>query len=313
LLRLCRIAGVDAAAAIDVVLSPNAVIVLLGRAQGRPVVVHLATDARSLRVLRRHRNGLAAAARSVPAALAPLVPAEVGLKRTGRTVALLQQRLPGRPGQVDALDEDAFRRAVERAMEPLLAIHHAARAQVAGPDAGFLQEKIHPLPGLLPQPFAAALRPAVQLIGDWRERARLPAVPVHGDYWLPNVLFGRHGEVAGLIDWEWYRDDGLPLFDAFNLLFMSLAMRRQVHCAALLPQVWAPETREPWVAAMLSRLSAQTGVGQYDQVRIAAVLWLSLIRRSHIETGPCSASWLDQAVTEPADSLQRHVLNHAAA
>ena len=49
--------------------------------------------------------------------------------------------------------------------------------------------------------------------------ADMPLVPVHGDYWVANI-YGTE-RVEGIIDWEYYRPFGLPLFDTSMLCISS--------------------------------------------------------------------------------------------
>lgn len=49
------------------------------------------------------------------------------------------------------------------------------------------------------------------------ERVRLSSVWMHGDFWLGSILYNS-GEV-GFIDWEFFSERGVPLWDYFSLIF----------------------------------------------------------------------------------------------
>lgn len=49
---------------------------------------------------------------------------------------------------------------------------------------------------------------------------RLPLVPIHGDFWLNNILFDPENyRITGILDWDESSSQGLPLLDLFHLLY----------------------------------------------------------------------------------------------
>ncbi len=139
----------------------------------------------------------------------------------------------------------------------------------------------------------------------WPDREKMPAAFVHGDFWLSNVLFDDAGKPAGLVDWEWSRPDGLPAFDALQLVFGTLAEQRRVPIASMLTQVWDASAREPWIDAMMDRICQRLGTDRDALIRTALVLWLGIIRRSAVDTSGISKSWFDQNVSAPAQSFAK--------
>lgn len=50
--------------------------------------------------------------------------------------------------------------------------------------------------------------------------SNLPLVPIHGDYWLNNIIWDpRQRRITGILDWDHSSKIGLPLLDVFHLLF----------------------------------------------------------------------------------------------
>ena len=46
----------------------------------------------------------------------------------------------------------------------------------------------------------------------------IPSVVQHGDFWPGNILLGRAGTIAGVVDWEGCLLEGLPGCDCMRLL-----------------------------------------------------------------------------------------------
>jgi hypothetical protein len=49
------------------------------------------------------------------------------------------------------------------------------------------------------------------------EKVPLPSVWMHGDFWLGSILY--NSEKVGFIDWEFFSERGVPLWDYFSLIF----------------------------------------------------------------------------------------------
>ncbi|RMH37855.1 MAG: hypothetical protein D6690_01650 [Nitrospirae bacterium] len=58
----------------------------------------------------------------------------------------------------------------------------------------------------------------------------IPLVPVHGDFWLNNVLWDEKDDrIRGILDWDESMDQGLPLLDVFHLLYWRTSSLYELH------------------------------------------------------------------------------------
>jgi hypothetical protein len=120
--------------------------------------------------------------------------------------------------------------------------------------------------------FSDFLAPIVEEFQNWCGSAKLPADLAHGDFWLGNVLF-KGSEIAGIIDWEWPRRNGLPLVDALYMLLNSTARKNELTLPAYLRQLWTDEIAEAEVASRLAWMCTQSGMDRDDLKFVGLALW----------------------------------------
>lgn len=301
--NLCDYLGVDLVPSLRGKILDNPILVFECIAQGQPAFVHLGVGAAGLKAVERHRNGLR---RLADAALAPeLRAATAHIIETpkSRGCVLVQTRVPGQALPLKEMTQAQVHQHIERTLDLSLAFSATGRKRPNGPDDAYIREKLSTLGTRLPRSCAGEVMPAVEAVSRWPNRENIPASLVHGDLWLANVLF-ENGRPVGLVDWEWSRRDGLPAFDALQLVCGTLAAHRNLPIAQVLTQVWDASTREPWVAAMLDKIRERLQLDQDTLVRTALVLWLGIIRRSAVETTGTSPDWFDRNVFMPAQSLR---------
>ncbi len=301
--NLCAYLGVDMVSSLQGKILDNPILVFECLAQGQPVFVHLGVGAAGLKAVERHRNGLR---RLADAALAPemrAATARIIEMPQSRACVLVQTKVPGQDLRLRDMTQAQVQQHIERTLDLSLAFSGTGRKLPNGPDDAYIREKLSTLGTRVPQNFVREVMPAVEAVSHWPNRENMPATLVHGDLWLANVLF-ESGRPVGLVDWEWSRRDGLPAFDALQLICGTLAAHRNLPIAALLAQVWDSSAREPWVAAMLAKIRERLQIDQDALVRTALVLWLGIIRRSAVETTGTSPDWYDKNVLAPAQSLK---------
>jgi hypothetical protein len=148
------------------------------------------------------------------------------------------------------------------------------------------------------------LAPAADALKNWCESAQVPAGLSHGDYWLGNVLF-KGDAVAGIIDWEWARTDGIPLSDALLMLLRSPSMELDTSFALCLRELWADEIADPELTSRLAKLRAQSGMERDDLKFLGLVLWFDILWQRAFKGAVESAAWLNDMVPESAPVIMK--------
>ena len=181
--------------------------------------------------LRNEADGL----RSI-AALEPIdglvVPGVVAAGDVGRLVAVIETVVPGRPftGRLD--------RSRAAAVGPVIDVFGrlgAASAHGAPPSdvAAALQRLLDAYVATFAPAEPARARLAALVDRVERSPDPIPLVAQHGDPHIGNVLVTDDGRI-GLLDWESFDPDGLPLWDAFHFLLGAVVR---------LGRSWVPRRR----------------------------------------------------------------------
>ena len=125
---------------------------------------------------------------------------------------------------------------------------------------------------------------------EWHADSRFSGYIVHGDLWLGNVLFSGD-DIAGVIDWEWARRDGLRFVDALHLLFMSFSTSRNIGIAEILRNLWTNTLQDLEMNLRLVTLSRHFGFRDHDLRFAALVLWFNYLRERVVRGRMPSHSW----------------------
>lgn len=296
--------GVDRAERLDGLISPVAGIILFAGSDGRAVVAHLAADAPSAERLKRHDAALRwVSAHQADTAWGRLAAEPVAFRETADHTVFVQSRLPGRAVEFSRLDDNAVLDLLRVACEPLLSVHRAARRLGQTVDFRPMLERFSELPKIYPQ-AQAELAPALAALRAWAGERVLPAVPVHGDYKIGNLLFAdQPRRLSGIVDWDNFRPAGLPLIDGLNLMVNLRATRDGVHYGTALTECWDLESRTPLVSAYLDHLLGETAVTEEDMRHIAMALWLRYLWEAEADRQPIDAAWIDAMVQPPAAAI----------
>lgn len=266
--------GVDVEQTLCIRITATGLIVGFGHLHGTPVAVHAAVTDDCRDLIRRLCTGTQIGT----AALPDLVP-EVLARETHRLIA---KRLEGESPMPWCGAEQILQSEILAGLKPLEMLYRQKATHVL-PDSELI-------PAL--QRFSEKhnrredLRAGSALLETW-DRSGLPAVTVHGDYWLNNLIVSA-GRISGILDWDRARVNGCTAFDALHLGFMSYAMWADIYVSDLLASLWTEEWQFPWLQHYSERISAMFQVSMDDLRRIAAVLWLSYFYQG--EQSP-SAEW----------------------
>jgi hypothetical protein len=237
--------------------------------------------------------------------IAGRVAASLGLRRLGRCALLTQSRLPGASCETRGLPEAELRHRLEAALEPLAALQRAGRALPGGPDEERVFRSYPRLLERLPG-RGEAVAPALRALQGWPGRRSLPAVLVHGDYWLGNLLFeGAPPRPSGILDWDRARAHGPAGLDALHLGVVSVARWRGEPMGSVLASVWEPRRRHAALAAHLARVERVLGLGREALEHLALALWLDRLWSAFEEGAPIAPRWLDEMLGPPAAAIGR--------
>ena len=103
----------------------------------------------------------------------------------------------------------------------------------------------------------------------------LPAVTVHGDLWLGNVLVER-GALTGVVDWDAWRPAGVPGTDLLHFVANDIARRAGSSAGETwLRRPWRSQEFESAAAAYWARLRIEPTSAVLDAVGLA--WWASLV------------------------------------
>lgn len=253
--------GIDAAREVQAKITSTGLIIAFGRKGGSNVVVHVAINDTVKPALERLASGASIGREALP----EFVP--WALEWDGRR--LVSARLPGESIQPWGRPEGEVQARISAALSPLAALHARGRTDVA-PEEEF-EGRIAAY--VARHPRRAELQPALGLYRKERD-ANAPAVTVHGDYWLNNVLFDGPA-VSGIVDWDRARRNGSACLDALYLGFMTYAMWAETYVSDLLADLWTGQWQYPWLNGYCNLICREFSTTKKGLRSIAALLWLS--------------------------------------
>jgi aminoglycoside phosphotransferase (APT) family kinase protein len=258
----------------------TAVLTLGPDGKGAQAVVKVAQSPAAAARMRREADILRKlAADPKLAALRPLLPAVLAEGSSAGWTYVVQQALPGVPG--DSLFRKARRTDILGAAAEIAGLLHRQTSTMTAIGPAETDRWIwrpaettsHALSDRMPQATgrlnAVAGAAEASLLG-----CTLEVGWIHGDFWLGNVIFSHDGAlVTGVVDWEQAQEGHLPLVDLLHLILYArrLSERRElgdVICNALQREDWSETERR-----LLARGSAEPAG---HVVRAAIVIcWLT--------------------------------------
>jgi hypothetical protein len=277
--RMSEFFGIDRAREIRIMLSSSGLLICFGMVAGQEVVVYAAQSPEYKTSLVRQLVGYGIGRRAV----GPLAPPVV----LNDDYRLIVARLPGSPVRVKAMSEDELQKIMLIGLQPLLRVHANGHAVKGGGDEKLIAAIVKFVDT---HPNSSRIVGASNRLMAW-DRSRLATLPVHGDYWVNNLLIS-DGEVTGIVDWDRARESGCCGFDAITLGFMSYSQWSGVHISELLSDIWRPpeEWRYPLLYNYCSIVRKAFALAQEDVEGLAILLWLSTLwfKRADI-----SQEWID--------------------
>ncbi len=293
--RLCERLDLDASPEPTFYLADADVLVVFGSREATDVVVHVCHDAD--RLVRYGQHAVAASRLLEAHGLANIVPRVIEQREVLNMHMLVQQRLNGRTVRPQALSAHALQEHVEAALQPLWVLSVAAVPALEGADhsvIGELQSTFVQVPALL-----AELHAPFEALRTWPGRWAYPAVLVHGDYWLANILFaeGAAPSVCAVLDWERARPEACAGFDAMHLVMFAFAHWRGCPELQVLCMLW-DDLCEPVLERLLDSVCQVLSLTREDLRHVALLVWLLQLCRFSSDLPTWNAErrrdWLDE-------------------
>ncbi len=298
---LTRKLSLHEADALECKLAVADVLTFVGRSDDGIVHISCAFDERASSHLIKEEAALQwLQQRPDEAGFRSLYPAVKRVEQSGTLRMLTLSHVEGEFSSLATVDEQEFLERLKAAAKPLLRQCSSGKQLNDGPDHILIAEKLSQLPILYPQ-YDVPLGRLLAALSDWAGRLSLPAVVIHGDYHLGNVLFETDGRsVSGIIDWDRFRPEGLALLDALHLLVSSTARRRGVHFGEILPTIWEVDCSTGCERQFLAYLHNETTIGFSDIGMVGIVLWLNYLWLAHSEQQEIDDNWLERMTEGPA-------------
>lgn len=152
--------------------------------------------------------------------------------------------------------------------------------------------------------YRELLLPARDVLEDWYETVRIPGELAHGDFWLGNILF-KGNSVAGIIDWEWARNDGIRLVDVLHMLIFSPAMENDISFPLTLRRLWADEISDTELSGRLTSIFDHYGMSRDDVKFLGLVLWFDILWQRAVRGSVFSGEWLDDMIPQTVPVIRR--------
>ena len=283
----------------------NSLIVLFAGVAGQEVVIHYPVDEEGVRSINRHKTGIERARLSFgESTLLSLVPSIIRSNTETALPLLIQSRLVGQALQADSPSLEQSSEQLGKCITFLTGMQTNAQPIDRSPEADHFTNNLVNLDAEMPNEHTVKIRYAIDKFDNWWRGKNLKSVLVHGDFWLGNVLFDDEGSISGVIDWEWSRENGLPLLDAMHLLARSGFCHNNASFPELLSSVWTGGENWVWMASYLDEAIHESGLSLNDVQHIALFLWLDIIWKGYVETQPEYAEWLDDMVETPFQAIE---------
>jgi len=111
--------------------------------------------------------------------------------------------------------------------------------------------------------------------------------PEHGDFWHGNILIDMERRKLSVIDWEYYREYGDPLFDISFFIINTILSTNPKQTNGFVSNI----RNKPELKNIFQRIEAHLGFA-FDHELLLYVMLLKYSCRRRIEKGPLDEEWL---------------------
>lgn len=306
--RLCAAIEADI---VDVVEGKQAaadVITLNVFRNGRPVHASLSFDSDShFHVRNEHKSISRLSAMDDDTGFSVLCPLVLDFNDQSDFCCLILSHIEGIFISAKAGDDDAYLRVLQLATQPLFIEFEKGDIRPDGPDKKLISTDLAKLPSAYPK-HRKILNEILIHLQAWDSHNTLRSVRVHGDYHLGNILFCDNLiDVKGIIDWDRFKSDGLPLFDALHLFVSTSAKRHGCHYGKIIPSIWDHESTISYAHPYFNFLCAKFNFSRHDLRMIGCVLWLNYLWLAYEEKLIVTEAWVSLMIEEPYEAFSHYI------
>jgi hypothetical protein len=288
--------GLDVAGS-ELYLASADVLVVFGRRNGTPVVVHISADSPRLK---RYCDHSEEARRQLGAhGMSEIIPMVLEQRPILDLQMITQKWLRGSKLLTARFSFDEESQLVDAALRPLHALAHSGRHDSAGADSELIASLLKTLGQHCE--IGAMVAGPLEALRNWDGRWRLPAVLAHGDYCLTNVLYseGSDPTVCALVDWEGARFNACAGFDALYFVVFSYAHWRRSTVMGALCDLWQ-DACDPQLERLLAKIKLTLGLTSDDLRHVALMIWLRHLHQHAPDIAEWSAQRRREWLEEPA-------------
>ena len=154
------------------------------------------------------------------------------------------------------------------------------------------------------------LLPIADALLEWYGSVQIPGGIVHGDFSLGNVLFNCD-KLAGVIDWDHVRTNGIPLVDTLFMIINTYTGDRKMPAGRLFRQLWIDEFEDEAVAERIARVGAASGMDKDGLKFLGLVLWFDFLLDRAKECAWQPDSWVEDMITETVPVIRKWLNRHS--
>lgn len=285
---------VDAQERLAFFITGNTTLVCSAKAGGTPAITYWTNTEKGCESVQRQHAGLACATPHVSASNLPHIPKILQFCHLDKHEALLQVTEIDHAGTHHTKSADLWLESVRLANYASCLFHPSPET------SDFPARLLRKVMAALDEKYLSPLLEIQPLLENWQTQRKPQKMPIHGDLWHSNALFDAHHQVCGVIDWEWFSEDGMAGFDAMHCLVISHALLQKQGVFKTIRTVAAQDPKHQPLLHAIQSLGDTHAMGTQDVGALVCMVWLTVIFRSHIYTGPQSDQWLSEAIHETA-------------
>jgi hypothetical protein len=297
--ELLEIFGSDPDSGFDVFLSPNGHLVIRGTWEREPCIVHYGGGSQARDAVLRHASG-ARRARVALIEIRHLIPQSC-FELDGECAYVYGERqVLGAMLNPATLSNINLAHSIFDAIAPLQQIHESAAKVGRTFTTSFIDDELIRVPARIPN-ASTEIRLAIDCLRRWTKRRRPLSVPTHGDY-APRNLFFLDRQLSGVMDWEWFWENGIAGFDALTLILEIEASKRRSSIVAVLTGFLNSTLSSDEFASRIALIRTRFLLSVDDLYHLAILLWLRILWVGCVMTVPAGPRWINRML-EPISGL----------
>lgn len=281
-------------------LNGNGCLTISGHRRGEHLLAHIGRDDAGRDSVRRHANGLTnARAALMDTSIMKAIAQPVEQFERGQVSVLVQTFLDGQRARPS--DDQRFLSVLYKTAEPLRQLHAATVDFEEVPEREHFERFKRDVVKIQEKEIAALVASVIEEASLWIGTRKPPAVRVHGDFSMANLLFDSGDNVTAIIDWEWTRDNGCAGFDAVQIAITAAAEYDQCDFAAIACE-FAAGRGPKGVRGFLEYVLPLIDMREDDIPHLAKLYWLDLVFRGGVWTQSPNPRWWRKMV-EPMAAI----------